>query len=254
MEAPRTFGIYLARGSSGEILLLHPFRPGSIVLREPETIVLEGRYASEPGPGEGDFIRKTLHGELERGLRRDALDRGFYPRLLVSAAVFLVLYLFLSIVVRDPVPLVDELLAGGLGAAAAWFALERRSLSSDAFARRSATLRRTLDTALFRPSRAAAYLEEVLQEAESLDLERLAEYPASAGGGGFPEEDIRELEELADALEARLPPSVAEAAKESLSGRGDLFRLLRKKAAGRAPYLPMLLTYVRIKTLCGAGA
>lgn len=253
MEAPRTFGIYLARRSSGEILFLHPFRPGSILFRDPEEVVLEGRYASEPGPGEGDLIRKTLHGELETGLRRDALDRGFYPRLLASAAVFLVLYLFLSIVVRDPVPLVDELLAGGLGAAAAWFALERRSLSSDAFSRRSTTLRRTLDTALFRPSRAAAYLEEVLQDAETLDLERLADYPASVGGGGFPEEDIRELEELADALEARLPPSVAAEAKESLSGRGDLFRLLRRKAAGRAPYLPMLLSYVRIKTLSGTG-
>ncbi len=252
MEEPRTFGIYLARRTSGEIQVFHPFLPGSVVFRDPESVVLEGRYASEPGPGEGDSIRKTLHGELEKGLRRDALDRGFYPRLLVSAAVFLALYLFLSIVVRDPVPLVDELLAGGLGAAAAWFALERRSLSSDAFSRRSATLRRTLDTALFRPSRAATYLEEVLQEAEALEFERLAEYPASVGGGGFSAEDLRELAELADALEARLPPSVAEAAKESLSGRGDLFRLIRRKAAGRAPYLPMLLAYLRIRTLGGA--
>lgn len=254
MKEPKIFGIYLARRYSGELLILHPFRPDSPIFRDPEGILLEGRYASEPGPGETETIRRVLHGELEKGLRKNALDRGFYARLLSSAGVFLVLYLFLSIVVRDPVPLVDELLAGVLGAFAAWFALERRALSSEDFALRAAGLRRILDTALFRPSLAAKYLEEVLQDAETLDPERLAEYPASAGGGGFSEEELREFAELASALEARLPREDAEEARRTAADPAALPRLIRRLAGKRSSDLPVLLSYIRIKALSGVDS
>lgn len=244
-----TFGIFLVRRNSGEILLLHPFRPGSAVFRDPDRIILDGRYASEPGPGDAEIIRKTLHEELEKGMRKDALDRGFYPRLLVSAAVFLLLYLFLSIVVRDPVPLVDELLAGGLGAFAAWFALERRSLSSETFALRSAALRRALDSSIFRPSGAAKYLEEVLQDAETLDPGRLADYPASMDGSVFSGEEARELEEAAAALERLLPADYVEEANRTGYDPDDLPRLIRKLARKRKSDLPVMLSYLRIKSL-----
>lgn len=251
MDNPLAFGIFLVRRSSGEVLILHPFRPGSAVFRDPDRITLDGRYATEPGPGDTEIIRKTLHSELEKGLRRDALDRGFYPRLLVSAAVFLLLYLFLSIVVRDPVPLVDELLAGGLGAVAAWFALERRSLSSETFARRSAALRRALDSAIFRPSRAARYLEEVLQDAETLDPDRLADYPASMDGNEFSVEEVRELEEVAAALETFLPADCVEEANRTGYGPDDMPRLIRRLTGRRTSDLPMMLSYLRIKSLGG---
>ncbi len=251
MEDSLQFGIFLVRRRSGEFLLLHPFRTGGEVFRAPERIVFEGRYASEPGPGEAESVRKSLHAELERGVRKDALDRGFYPRLLLSAAVFLVLYLFLSIVVRDPVPLVDELLIGGLGAFAFWFARERRALSSEAFARRAAALRSALDSAMFRPSRAARYLEEVLQDAETLDPERLAAYPASTGGMDFSEEDRRELAELAGILGDRLPAEEAEEARRSLSAEDGLPRLVRRMSGKRSADLPILISYIRIQALCG---
>lgn len=252
MNESRIFGIFLVRRRSGQTLILHPFRPGGAVFRDPEHVVLDGRYASEPVPGETETIRTTLHAELEKGLRRDVLDRGFYPRLLLSAAVFLLLYLFLSIVIRDPVPLVDELLVGGLGAFAAWFALERRALSSDAFARRSAALRRALDSSIFRPSRSAACLEEILQDAETLDPDRLAEYPVS-GEGGFSEADIRELGELADVLESRIPPEDAEEARRSLSGPEGFSRLIRRMSGRKKVDLPILVSYLRIRALAGGG-
>mgnify|MGYP001416555996 CR=1 FL=1 len=252
MNESRIFGIFLVRRRSGQTLILHPFRPGGDVFRDPDQVVLDGRYASEPAPGEAETIRTTLHAELEKGLRRDALDRGFYPRLLLSAAIFLFLYLFLSIVIRDPVPLVDELLVGGLGAFAAWFALERRSLSSDSFARKSAALRRALDSSMFRPSRSAAYLEEILQDAETLDPDRLAEYPIAVAEG-FSEEDIGELAELAAVLESRISPEDAAEARRSLAGREDLPRLIRRMSGRKKADLPILVSYLRIRALVGAG-
>lgn len=251
MQTPKAFWIYIVRRFSGELLILHPFRRESPIFRDPEGTILEGRYASEPGPGEAELIRTVLHEELEKGLRKDTLDRGFYLRLVISAGVFLVLYLFLSIVIRDPVPLVDELLVGGLGAFAAWFALERRALSSEDLALRSAYLRRTLDAAIFRPSLAAKYLEEFLQDVETLDPERLAEYPASPGGEGFSDEESRDLAELANALEARLLPEDVEEAKKSASDPGDIPRLIRRLAGRRKRDLPLLLSYIRIKVLSG---
>ena len=251
METSTRLRIFLVRRRSGEFLVLHPFQPGKEVFRDLERLTLEGRYASEPGPGEMEAVRLALHAELEKGVRRDALDRGFYLRLLAAAGVFLLLYLFLSIVVRDPVPLVDELLVGGLGAFAFWFALERRALSTDAFARLAAALRTTLDSALFRPSRAARYLEEVLQDAETLDPERYAEFPASRGGVEFSVEDKEELAELASALEARLSTEAVAEARKALAEDKGMPRVIRRLARRRRMDLAILLSYARLKTLSG---
>jgi hypothetical protein len=42
-------------------------------------------------------------------------ERRFIPRFLIASAVFLVVYLFMSLVIIDPIPVVDEvLIAGGV--------------------------------------------------------------------------------------------------------------------------------------------
>jgi hypothetical protein len=233
------------------MLILHPFRSGDEVFRDPENTILEGRYGTEPDASMTASFRSVLHAELDKGTRADALDKGFYIRLLISAAVFLILYAFFSIVVRDPVPMIDELLIGALGAFASWFALERRTLSSPDFSDRSAELRKALDSALFRSSRVAAALEECLQDAESLDPGKYSVFLGSSLHLDMSEEDKLELSSLATVLEAHIPSGSADEVKRLLSEKASPAVLLSRIKSHRKADLPVLLSYVRLRNLLG---
>ena len=238
--------IFLIQRKSGEILVLHPFRAGDDLFTNPENLVLEGRYATEPASGKVDALRSVLHLELEKGARSDAADRGFYPRLFVSAAVFIVLYLFLSIVIRDPVPLVDELLVGGLGAFACWSILERRALSSPDFTRRVAELRKILDSVLFQSSRVVRSLEESLQDAETLDPERYEDFLTQSPGFTASPEERMELQAFADALKARLPAEAVEGIRRRSPAVYGPEASVGKFAGRKRLDVPVLLSYARV--------
>lgn len=253
MKDPLVRHIFLIRRGSGDLLILHPFRPGDALFRDPENLVLEGRYGVEPDAAAASSLRSSLHQELDKGARADALDRKFYTRLLVCAGVFLALYTFLSIFVRDPIPLVDELLIGALGAAASWFALERRALSSPMFSERSAGLRRALDATIFRSSRVARALEECLQDAESLNPDKYAAFLESSLELEMSEEDAPELAALATSLETRIPADAAEAVRRFLSDKADSATLVKRIASRRKSDLPMVLSYARVRARLGVA-
>lgn len=133
-----------------------------------EIPVFEGRY------GAGDFvelaheIKLRLHESLERRLRARLVGRGFYLRLAASAISFVAVYFFLSIVIRDPVPLVDELLLSGAIAWGLFGYLRRSSERSGAFGRRLVALRAALDRTLFVESPVVDYFEALADECLAL--------------------------------------------------------------------------------------
>ena len=55
-------------------------------------------------------------------------DKHYIPRLLLSALVFLIVYFFLSLVVRDPIPMIDELIAALLLSVLSFLALSKRDI------------------------------------------------------------------------------------------------------------------------------
>lgn len=55
-------------------------------------------------------------------------DKHYIPRLLLSALVFLIVYFFLSLVVRDPIPMIDELIASLLLSVLSFLALSKRDI------------------------------------------------------------------------------------------------------------------------------
>ena len=57
-------------------------------------------------------------------------DKRYTLRLFASSAIFLLVYLFLSVAVPDPVPVVDEILFSALAAAVCWILLSRADRSS----------------------------------------------------------------------------------------------------------------------------
>lgn len=149
-------------------LMLHPFETGSELFEASKPVVLSGRYGTGEIPKDTAAIRADLYRTMEQGSRRHFLDKGYYLRLALTVVAFITIYLFFSIVIRDPVPLIDELLFGGLAAAAVFFASERKALSSPQHIESLLTLRRSIDASLFIESRVVDLVESWRDEALEL--------------------------------------------------------------------------------------
>lgn len=148
-------------------LVFHPFE-GSEIFESAETGSVLGRYGSGDTPRDADSIRKSLYIAMEKGSRRYFLNKGYYLRLALTAGTFVLVYLFFSIVIRDPVPMIDELFLGSLAAAAVFLASERKALASQAHIEVLLRLRRAIDVAYFSESRIVDLLESWKDEALAL--------------------------------------------------------------------------------------
>ena len=73
-----------------------------------------------------DAVR-AMQNDAYLKLLRWLQEKRYIPRLLCSAVVFIVLYLFLSIAIPDPVPIIDEILLSFLGAVFVWIMLCRHN-------------------------------------------------------------------------------------------------------------------------------
>ena len=195
----QTAYVFIVGGESP--LILHPFDGKEVYGNAVQVPELTGRYATGPVPPSIDSIREHLHLAMEKGARRFFLDRGYYPRLALSAGTFIIVYLFLSIVVRDPIPLLDELLLGSLSAAAVYLSGERRALSSRAHLDSVLTLRRELDSMYFTESRVVDLFESWMEEV--IDLGPAAIYKAPPSVEPFSAEEVSEASALCAYLAER---------------------------------------------------
>lgn len=171
---------------------LHPF-DSDAVFGEHGPGTMLGRYGAGEMPRSADVIRKELYAAMEKGARRHFLDKGYYVRLAITAAIFIVAYLFLSIVVRDPVPLIDELAVSTFSAAAFFFGSERKALSSPLHIETVLAFRRAIDGAYFSESR-------VVDLVESWRDEAMAVGPASFYRGEVGQVALQP-DEMAEAIE-----------------------------------------------------
>ncbi|GAB1455305.1 MAG: hypothetical protein RBT62_02960 [Spirochaetia bacterium] len=226
-------------------LVFHPF-DGSEIFESLETGSILGRYGSGDTPRDADSIRKSLYIAMEKGSRRYFLNKGYYLRLALTAGTFVVVYLFFSIVIRDPVPLIDELLLGTLAAAAVFFASERKALSSPAHVEVLLRLRRAIDGAYFSESRIVDLLESWKDEA--LALGPAAFYKNDSTPAVLNSDERTEARALCAVLAKRWKtrPIVAELYDASTDGRaiGDLLDKAARKLGNDE--CALALAYLRL--------
>jgi hypothetical protein len=167
--------VFSIRRLGGESLLLHPFGVASDFFalgsrgsgQERERSEIEILFRDIPGALESAALRPRLETALRSGLKEWLLDRGFIPRVAFGTLAFVVLYLFFSIVVRDPVPVLDEFSIGAIGAFIAWKWLSSRSLGSSLAAATAGWAEKQLETASYRGSGAVAWFEDRLAELDA---------------------------------------------------------------------------------------
>jgi hypothetical protein len=151
----------------GTSLVLHPFSSPDRLTAVLGSAAVQGRYGNEPRVEALTLFRNQLYRLVEASVKSWLSEARFIPKFLLSALVFLVAYFFLSFVVRDPVPVIDELAISLAGAIVVFFLLGRRYLASDEASKKRMALRVAVDRIVFQESPFVKQVERALHRQES---------------------------------------------------------------------------------------
>ncbi|MDR1894194.1 MAG: hypothetical protein LBQ61_05805 [Spirochaetales bacterium] len=256
MEQAKHFIFHLTR-RNGLPLILHPFNDEAFLqewgdrLQKGEALVLLGCYGAEPRVDSLVFFRNEVYQHIEQHVERWMQEKRFIPRFLFSAGVFLLAYFFAAIVIRDPLPLLDEILIAGGAAAGAYFLLGRQIKSSQAAVARRICLRDAADKIVFNYSPLLHRLEDLLQENEQLAPAELFKRLLAGDGvleswGEPGEEEARQLGDLLGYLNKRFKTRGGEKLEKILAARK---KTLPRGPAGRIyrTDMPLFSLYAKLK-------
>ncbi len=191
-KRPETVHIFHLYRKDDSAVFLHPFRKTDKLFALFEKSDLVGHYGREPRIESLTLFRNELYRLVEQEVKSWIADARFIPRFLLSAGAFLLTYLFLAFVVRDPLPFIDEI-AVALGASIlAYILLGRRDLRSETALKKRISLRSKVDGIVFTESPFVKRLEEALaaKDNESMPtlIEELSGDRASSLAAGADEE------------------------------------------------------------------
>jgi hypothetical protein len=250
-EQERTYIFHIHR-KDGSSLLLHPLTPPAKVVETLEKASLEGRYGREPRVEVLTRLRDELYRQVELGVRHWLADQRFIPKFLIASGAFVAAYLFFSIVVRDPLPVIDEVVLGLAAAVASFMLIGRRDLASQRAAKKRLELRQLVDRIAFRESEFLKTVEEALHSAEGESVEQVVRRILEPRGEG-PEEAPQEggvaraeAAQLVKLLEQRFNFRRLEHKEPGfrrLAARRDTARLI----SGRKVDLPLYAIYKSCK-------
>ncbi len=217
--------IFHLQRKDGTPLLLHPFDDPALIMKLDADTVISGRYGKEPRPESITMLRNELYRKVEMAVKSWISEKRFIPRFLASSALFMLLYFFFSLVVRDPLPMIDELAISLGGALLLYFALSRRATGSKEASSRRIMLRERIDSILFIRDPLLEEAEKLLSRLEIQSPEELAEQLQQGAGAGM--EGDREVIDQLVAYLSRLFTSRAYKRQERIlnkvPGRERLF-------------------------------
>jgi hypothetical protein len=165
------FHLYRKDGSS---FFLYPFKKKQNLINILENSDISGLYGKEPRVESLTLLRNELYRQVEQSVKDWTAEKKFIPRFLISTAVFLVSYFLLSFVIRDPLPMLDELLIGIAAAVIVYIILVKRDSDSKRATEMKVKLRNKIDSIVFNEDGFTKDVESFLQNCEtSSDLEQL---------------------------------------------------------------------------------
>lgn len=149
------------------------------------------------------LFRNDLYRMIEGAVKSWVMEVRFIPRFIMSAAVFLLAFLFLAFVIPDPIPLVDEILIGAGLAIVAYFLLGRRDQRSNLALRTRVELRTAVDRIVFEEDPFVKEVEEALQQNESESREKVIRQMLEDLSGRFNVADQEDVKQMLSYLEKR---------------------------------------------------
>lgn len=162
-EKSLLFHIYRKDGSA---LFLHPFENLEKYIDLVQKSEFEGRYGGEPRVESLTLFRNDLYRMIEAGVKNWVAEKRFIPRFIISAGAFLLAYIFFSLVVRDPLPIIDEVLLSLGASILTYFFLYKKDQHSQAALKKRVELRTKVDRIVFIEDPFIKSIEEILHKDE----------------------------------------------------------------------------------------
>lgn len=255
-QHPGTCHIFHIYRADGTPIFLHPFTSRSdagrvgVLLERAE---LTGLYGAEPQVEALTGFRNELYDVVEGEVRRWVSEERFTPHFLTAAGTFLAVYLLMSFLIRDGLPMIDELAFALLGSIGVYYYLTRKNMRSEPAVKRRVTLRGRVDGIVFSESEFVKRIERALQEQERESTDsilRSFDWYVEADFARDYEETARQMVEY---LEARFSDrSSRRMAKrmmrrERLSESEREISAIRKWAHAKRVDLPLFAVYVELK-------
>ena len=203
MSAPRKIHIFHLYRKGGDSLFLHPFEKKNQLIPQLEQSTIVGHYGEEPRVEALTLFRNELYRMIETEVKNWVADAKFIPRFLLSAGVFLLSYMFLSFVVRDPLPMLDEVAIALALSIGSYVLLGRRDLKSENALKKRIALRNKVDGIVFTESQFVHGLEELLQAKEGESPESLLRSLQQVEELTYSEEDAEMARQALEYLEAK---------------------------------------------------
>ncbi len=166
--------LYLLYRSISSPLLLHPFAEKKQLLQL-HRMDLEGVYPHEPTEDDRVHMLYGLYSLIDAAVDTWVQELKYIPRLLASAVAFLLVYLFAALVIRIPVPLVDELILSSAAAVLVYLTIARKNTKSEIATKRRIELKEYADTVTDRSDETFAVLQERFSQLESFRPLELAD-------------------------------------------------------------------------------
>lgn len=139
-------------------------------------------YASAPlCDTDRRFVSLFLRSEAAAVVRLWIQDKRYFPRLIASAIVFLLAYILASFLIRDPLPMIDELVIGLFAAAGAWALIARQDAKTSVAREKQRKLETRISTAEVLTDPSLKDLEELYEGLYSYDITALAEKLVNGG-------------------------------------------------------------------------
>ncbi len=158
--------VFHLRKPDGTCRYFHPFEEFDKLISKGGTFKIEGCYGDEPVIESLTAFRNQLYTIIEESVDSWIMESRFIPRFISSAAVFLLVYFFLSFAVRDPLPMIDEIAAGIAAASLFYVYLGRKYKKTGSASKLRSHYRGIIDRIVFSESRFVLAVESLLERLE----------------------------------------------------------------------------------------
>lgn len=176
-------GFYLIKRTFGKSLYLHPFLKKKWTIDWDPEEHIEAETSNKISMQDREDYLFELYTGIDRGVNSWIQELKYIPRFINAALAFLVVYFFMSFVLRDPFPVIDELIGGAAAAVGVYFFTAARNRKSDIAMKKRIELKNQADQTAFIVDEKLLVLEELLLAYDEMSAVTLSDKICGDEGG-----------------------------------------------------------------------
>lgn len=160
--------IYVVKDTKKNFVLTPFFKDKTIGSKEGEEEVVfytSGSTSEEERDESRLYTYKAVDDSVELWIQ----EKRYFPRLIASAFTFLVVYFFMSLVLRDPIPMLDELVGSTVASIAVWFLISKKDKKGPITNKKKLEIKREVSNADFKELEGLRTIEAYLDNLRSFD-------------------------------------------------------------------------------------